>query len=125
MEYVRSGGALSLVSEKNKLFAIRIVRVYQWLVEEKKEFVLSKQLLRSGKSIGANIAEANYGISRSDFLSKLYIALKETAETQYWLELLYRTDYLTAEEYQDLQADAEELRKMLSASAKTTKQNLN
>ena len=112
---------MSLVSEKAKKFAIRIVRLYQYLCAEKKEFVLSKQLLRSGTSVGANIAEANYGISRNDFLSKLYIALKETSETIYWLDLLYETDYLTSAQYTSIRSDAEELRKMLSSCTKTIK----
>ena len=109
------------VNEKSKDFAVRIVRLYQFLCTEKKEFVLSKQLLRSGTSIGANIAEANYAASRNDFSSKLYIALKETGETMYWLDLLYRTDYLTKAQYQSIYSDAEELRKMLSSSTKTIK----
>ena len=114
---------MNLVGEKSKAFAIRIVRLYQYLCSEKKEFVLSKQMLRSGTSIGANIAESEYGISRSDFLAKLYIALKETSETLYWLELLYRTDYISEAQYRSMQADAEELRRILSSSTKTTKQN--
>ena len=109
------------VNEKSKDFAVRIVRLYQFLCTEKKEFVLSKQLLRSSTSIGANIAEANYAASRNDFSAKLYIALKETGETMYWLDLLYRTDYLTKAQYQSIYSDAEELRKMLSSSTKTSK----
>ena len=77
------------VRRKSLLFARRIVMLYQYLCEEKREYVLSKQLLRSGTSIGANISEAQYASSRKDFLNKLYIALKESAETLYWLELLY------------------------------------
>ncbi len=114
---------MSIVSEKSKLFAIRIVRVYQYLRANKKEFVLGKQLLRSGTSIGANLAEAEHAISRNDFLAKQYIALKEVAETLYWLELLYRTDYLSQRQYLSLFQDAEELRKMLSSSTKTIRQN--
>ena len=113
---------MSLVGDKSKAFAVRIVRLYQYLQQEKKEFVLSKQLLRSGTSIGANIAEAEYAISRNEFQAKLYISLKETAETLYWLELLRRTDYLTQQQYDSLQADAEELRKLLSSSTKTIKE---
>ena len=103
------GKLLSLVSTKSKAFAVRIIRLYQYLCSEKREFVISKQLLRSGTSIGANLAEADYAISRSDFLSKLYISLKETSETLYWLDLLYQTDYLTAEQYESIRHDAEEL----------------
>ncbi len=112
---------MSTVREKSKRFAVRIVRLYQYLCTEKREFILSKQLLRSGTSIGANIAEAHFAVSRNDISAKLYIALKATAETLYWLELLYRTDYLTEEQYQSIYSDAEELRKMLSASIKTIK----
>ena len=115
---------MSVAGEKSKAFAIRIIKLYKYLQTEKKEFVLSRQLLRSGTSIGANLAEADYAVSKSDFLSKAYIALKETAETLYWLELLYETDHLTEAQYLSLRADAEELRKMLSASTKTTKDSL-
>lgn len=107
------------IKYKSKMFAVRIVRLYQYLCEEKKEFVLSKQLLRSGTSIGANIAESECAISRKDFLSKVYIALKECAETLYWLELLYDTDYLTEREYISLKNDCEEMRKMMSSTTKT------
>ena len=85
---------------KSKKFAVRIVNLYRYLSAEKKEYVLSKQILRSGTSIGANIAESEYAQSRKDFLSKLYIALKECAETLYWLDLLYETEYLSEKEYQ-------------------------
>ena len=80
--------------EKSFAFAVRIVRLYKYLCDEKKEFVLSKQLLRSGTSIGANIVEAQQGQSRKDFLSKMNVALKECAETKYWIELLVAADYL-------------------------------
>ncbi len=113
---------MSLVGNKSKAFAVRIVRLYQYLRQVKKEYVLSKQLLRSGTSIGANLAEAEYAISRSEFQAKLYISLKETAETLYWLELLHQTDYLTQRQYESLRSDAEELRKLLSSSTKTIKQ---
>ena len=110
------------VQRKSMAFAKRIVFAYQFLCEDKKEFVLSKQLLRSGTSIGANIAEAQYGSSRKDFLNKLYIALKECAETLYWLELLSSCGYLSETEYQSLYCDCEELRKMLSAITKSTRE---
>ena len=109
----------SVTLDKSKNFAIRIVRLYQYLCTEKKEFVLSKQLLRSGTSIGANLAEAIYGISDKDFLSKMYISLKECAETKYWLELLFKTDYLTEQQYQSINEDCTELIKLLTSSAKT------
>ena len=109
---------------KSLAFAKRIVLAYRYLCEDKKEFVISKQLLRSGTSIGANIAEAQYGSSRKDFLNKLYIALKECAETLYWLDLLASCDYLSNFEYQSLHADCEELRKILSSITKTTRNTL-
>ena len=107
------------VRYKSKKFAVRVVRLYQFLCEEKREYILSKQVLRSGTSIGANIAESECAISRKDFLSKIYIALKECSETLYWLELLRDTDYLTAEQAASLMQDWTELRKMLSATTKT------
>ena len=107
------------VRHKSKKFAVRIVRLYQYLCNEKKEFTLSKQLLRSGTSIGANLAESDCAISRRDFLDKIYFALKECSETLYWPELLHETDYLQDVEFQSIYADCEELRKMLSSSTKT------
>ncbi len=114
-----------VAKRKSKAFAVRIVRLYQYLNDEKSEYVLSKQLLRSGTSIGANLAEAECAISRKDFLSKVYIALKECSETTYWLELLYETDYLSEQEYQSMNLDCEELRKMLSSTTKTLSSTLN
>lgn len=84
----------SIVFEKSKKFAVRIVNLYKYLRDERNETVLSKQLLRSGTSIGANIAEANCAFSKKDFLAKMYIAFKECSESCYWLELLYSTNYL-------------------------------
>jgi four helix bundle protein len=110
---------------KSKKFAIRIVNLYKYLCNNKKEYVLSKQLLRSGTSIGANLAEAEYGISEKDFLAKVYISLKECAETLYWLELLFQTDYLTETEYNSINEEALELLKMLKATTKTLTQKLN
>lgn len=107
------------VHYKSRKFAIRIVKLYQYLCNEKKEYVLSKQVLRCGTSIGANLAESECAISRKDFLAKIYIALKECSETLYWLELLYETEYLLDTEYRSIQADCEEIRKMLSSSTKT------
>ena len=109
---------------KSKLFAIRIVRLYQYLCSEKKEFVLSKQLLHCGTSIGANLAESECAISKKDFLSKVYISLKECSETLYWLELLYETDYLSQAEYNSIRSDCEELRKMLSSTTKTLSESI-
>lgn len=113
----------NIVWEKSFDFAKRIVKAYRYLCEEKKEYVLSKQLLRSGTSIGANLSEAQYGSSRKDFLAKCTIALKECAETAYWVELLYSSDYLPDNAYSSLKNDCEELRKLLTAITKTTKEN--
>ncbi|MDD3400371.1 MAG: four helix bundle protein [Eubacteriales bacterium] len=110
---------------KSKAFAIRIVKLYKYLCDEKKEFVMAKQLLRCGTSVGANLAESECAITKKDFLSKVYIALKECAETQYWLELLYDTDYLSKEQYQSILADCLEIRKMLTATTKTVSFTLN
>lgn len=112
------------VKYKSKKFAVRIVKLYKYLCVEKKEYVLSKQLLRSGTSIGANIAESECAISEKDFLSKIYIALKESAETIYWLDLLFETDYLSEIEYKSMKGDCEELRKMMSSTTKTMNSKL-
>ena len=104
---------------KSKRFAVRIIKLYRYLTEEKHEYVMSKQLLRCGTSVGANLAEAECAISRKDFLAKVYIALKECAETKYWLELLEETEYLTNSQFQSIYEDCEELRRMLSATTKT------
>ena len=109
------------VEEKSFRFAIRIVNLYRFLRQEKKEFVLSKQLMRSGTSIGANIAEAQQAQSRADFVSKMNIALKEAAETNYWLRLLRATEYMTDEEFDSVYHDCRELEKMLTAIIKSTK----
>ena len=105
--------------DKSLAFSNRIVNLYRCLCSEHKEFVISKQIPRSGTSIGANIAEARYGISRKDFISKIYVALKECAETLYWPELLYSSDYLSSEAYESLHQDCEELRRMLSATTRS------
>lgn len=110
---------------KSKKFAVRIVNLYKYLYNDKNEYVLSKQILRSGTSIGANIAEAECGSSKKDFLNKIYISLKECAETIYWLDLLFETDYLNQKEYISLKNDCEELRKMLSSTTKTISSTLN
>ena len=109
----------NLIQEKSKRFAIRIIRLYQHLSQEKREFVLSKQLLRSGTSIGANVREAVQGFSRNDFRYKLSLALKESEETQYWLELLHETDYLSPKEFHSIYSDARELTKILTSILKT------
>ena len=109
---------------KSKKFAVRIVNLYKYLCNDKKEYVLSKQILRSGTSIGANIAEAECGISKKDFLSKIYIALKECVETIYWLDLLYETGYIDERMYLSMKSDCDELRRMLYATTKTTSEQI-
>jgi len=113
----------NILKEKSIAFAIRIVRCYKYLEQEKKEKVISKQLLRSGTSIGANIHEGIYGQSVADFMSKLSIALKEASETSYWLLILHETDYLNGEMYDSIKLDIDEIIKLLISSLKTTKKN--
>jgi len=105
------------------LFAVRIVNLYKFLCE-KKEYVMSRQILKSGTSIGANITEANRAISKKEFLSKIYISLKECAETGYWLELLLKTEFISEKEFISLNEDREEIFKMLTSITKTTKNNI-
>ena len=103
----------NVVKDKSLEFAVRIVNLYKFLVNEQKEFVMSKQILRSGTSIGANIREAEQAQSRADFINKLNIALKEANETEYWLELLIRTEYITREQYESINNDSTEINKLL------------
>lgn len=109
---------------KSKRFAVRVVNLYKYLTNEKKEFVLSKQILRSGTSIGANIAESECAISEKDFLLKIYTSLKECSETLYWLDLLYETEYLDKKEYFSLKNDCDEIKRILSATTKTMNKKL-
>ena len=111
----------SLIVNKSKAFAIRIVKLYQFLTETKREYIMSKQMLRSGTSIGANVKESVYAQTRADFHTKLTIALKETSETTYWLELLFETGYLTTEAFNSINSDCIELLKLLTAITKKTK----
>ena len=111
----------SLVRDKARNFAIRIIRLFKYLSEDRKEFVMSKQLLRAGTSIGANLAEQEFAISEADYLNKTSISLKEAAETAYWLDLLHETGYLKESEYLSIQRDCNELIKMLVASVKSIK----
>ena len=114
----------SVVADKSFAFAVRIVKLYKYLCDEKKEYVLSKQLLRSGTSIGANIQEGLNGQSKRDFLMKMNISLKEASETQYWLRLLTATDILTEQESKFILEDCTELIKMLTSIVKTTSANV-
>jgi four helix bundle protein len=106
---------------KSKAFAVRIIRLYQFLQNEKKEYTLSKQLLRSGTSIGANVKEAIRGFSKKDFRFKLGIALKEASETEYWLELLYETEYISEKQFLSMNNDCIELIKILTAILNSSK----
>ena len=112
----------NITLEKSFDFAVRIVNLYKHITSSKKEYILSKQLLRSGTSIGANLAEAQQAQSKADFISKLSIALKETTETKYWIRLMSATGYLSQPEYQSIVSDCIELEKMLVASVKTSKE---
>lgn len=111
----------TIMHDKSLEFAIRIVKLYQYLCIEHKEFVLSKQLLRSGTSVGALIRESEHAESNADFIHKFAIAQKECNETLYWLELLYKTNFLTKNEFESISLAALELLKMITSSIKTTK----
>ena len=112
----------NIVAEKSLEFAIRVVKLYQHLKKSRAEEVMSKQMLRSGTSIGANVREAIYGYSKKDFAAKMAVALKEASETDYWLEILFRTGYITKEENESIRADCTELMKLLTAIVKKAKQ---
>ena len=107
---------------KSMEFAVRVVNLYKYLIQNHSEYVLSKQLLRSGTSIGANVREAKYAQSRADFLAKMYIAFKEAAESAYWIELLEKTEYLTHTQSKSMLDDCNELIKILSSITKTTRE---
>ena len=113
----------SLIKDKSFAFAVRIVRLYKHLCENKKEYVLSKQLLRSGTAVGALVREAQNAESKADFIHKLWIAQKECDETTYWLELLKETDYLTDKEFESINSEATELLKMIRSAIITSKKN--
>ncbi len=108
----------NVVVIKSRAFALRIIKLYQYLLREKKEFVLSRQVLKSGTSIGANIKEAIRGQSRSDFFSKMNIALKEASETEYWLDLLHQSGYIDDNPFISIYADCLELIRLLMAITK-------
>jgi four helix bundle protein len=115
----------NVVAIKSYAFAIRVVKLYKHLSQEKKEFVLSKQMLRSGTSIGALIKEAEHAQSKADFLNKMNVALKEANETEYWLMLMKDTEYLSETEFQSIKNDCSELLKLLISIVKSTKIALN
>ena len=113
----------NLIKEKSFAFAVRVIKLYRYLNQEKREFVLSKQILRSGTAIGALVREAEHGESRADFIHKLAIALKEANETQYWLELLHQTEYIDSKSFESMNQDCTEILKLLTAIIKTIKSN--
>ncbi len=113
----------NIVQEKSYAFAVKIVKLSQQLVDEKKEFVLSKQILRSGTSIGANIEEAIGGISKKDFIAKMSISYKEARETHYWLRILYDTEYIPESDFNSLILECDELLKLLFSIINSSKNN--
>lgn len=113
----------NIVKEKSFTFALLIVSLYKYLVNEKREFVLSKQVLRSGTAIGALIREAEHAESRADFIHKLSIALKEANETEYWLELLNQSDYIDLEQFKSIYPKINELNRLLISIVKSSKKN--
>ena len=115
----------NLIVDKSKRFAVRIVNLYKYLTEEHKEYVMSKQLLRCGTSIGANVHEAIRGQTRSDFRAKMNIALKEASETEYWLALLYETKYLSKTQYDSINTDCAEINKILIRIVQSTGEDFN
>jgi four helix bundle protein len=112
------------VRDKSFKFAIRIVKLYKFLKENKKEYTLSKQLLRSGTSVGAMIREAEHAETKKDFVHKMSIAQKESNETLYWLELLKETDYLNEQQFESVHKDAKEVISIITSIIKTTKKNM-
>lgn len=113
----------NVIADKSYRFAVRITKLSKYLQQKKKEYTLSTQLLRSGTSIGANVAESHFAQSTADFISKLSIALKETGETDYWLRLLKDCDYLSDKEFSSIYTDCCEINKILSSIVKTAKEN--
>lgn len=109
----------NVIVSKSKVFAIRVINLYKFLCNEKKEYVMSKQILRSGTSVGANVREAVRGQSKADFYAKMNIALKEISETEYWLELLYETDYIEKMHFESIYNDCKEIIKILTSITKT------
>lgn len=114
----------NLILDKSKAFALRIIKLYNYLRKEKREFIISKQIVRSGMSIGANAKEASLAQSKAAFIAKMNIALAEAGETEYWLELLYESGYIDKAAFSSLNQDNNELLKMLTAIIKTTRESL-
>ena len=115
----------NIIKEKSFNFALRSIKLYKYLVEEKKEYILSKQLLRSGTSVGALIRESEQAESKADFIHKLAISLKEANESEYWIELLFHSEFIDEKSYNSILSDLKELLKLLTSIIKTTKNNLN
>ena len=115
----------SLLYSKSMAFAVRCVKFYKYLTDEKKEYIISKQLMRSGTSIGANIREGRFAQSESDFINKLSIALKEAEETQYWIELLFNANIISDDEFKSIHDDSGEMIALLLSTIKTYKSNKN
>ena len=114
----------NVILDKSKAFAVRIAKMSKFLKKQHREYVLSDQVLRSGTSIGANVAESEYAISRKEFLSKLYIALKECGETLYWLDVLHQSSYISDRMFTSMQTDCLELKIILQSITKSTKENM-
>ena len=117
--------SMNMIALKSKAFAVRVVRMSRYMQQSENEFVLSKQVLRSGTSIGANVYEATQAFTHADFAHKMSIALKESVETEYWLELLFETGFLSEAEFQSMYSDNKELTKLLTAILKTASRSSN
>ncbi|MBQ5969798.1 MAG: four helix bundle protein [Clostridia bacterium] len=112
----------NVIVDKSKQFALRTIKLYKYLVNDRNEYVLSKQILRCGTSIGANVKEAIRGQSRADFYAKMYIAMKECSETEYWLELLHESEYIEDTAFESIYSDCKEILKILMAITKSQKE---
>lgn len=114
----------SILIKHSLKFSAKVIKLQQYLIKEKKETIISKQIIRSATSIGANINEANYGSSKADFVAKMHIALKECAETEYWIRVLKEAEYITEEMFNNLINDCLSIKKMLISTLNTTKKNI-
>ena len=112
----------NVIAEKSEEFAVRVINLSKYLIAEKKEYIISKQIFRSGTSIGANVSESRNAQSKDDFISKLNIALKEADETAYWLRILKRTEFISQDQFSSLNEDVQELNSILVSIIKTTKE---
>ncbi len=112
---------MSVIEIKSKKFALKIISLYEYLRNNRREFILSKQIMKSGTSIGANVKEASFAQSKADFYAKMYIAFKEAGETEYWLDLLYESEYIEHEIYEEMLKECKEIIRILSAITKRQK----